>query len=53
MAITTLDQLQASLQKTKQYIDGEIDDLKSENLEIKETIQAILTEIKDNLKDGD
>lgn len=24
MAITTLDQLQASLQKTKQYIDGEI-----------------------------
>ena len=53
MAITTLDQLRTSLQKTKQYIDGEIDNLKDENLEIKEAIQAILTEIKDNLKDGD
>ena len=53
MAITTLDQLQTSLQRAKQYIDGEIDNLKAENLEIKEAIQAILTEIKDNLKDGD
>lgn len=53
MAIATLDQLQTPLQRTKQYIDGEIDNLKAENLEIKEAIQAILTEIKDNLKDGD
>ena len=49
-----LDTLEASIPtKVGQLIDGEIDNLKAENLEIKGTIQAILTEIKDYLKDGD